>query len=190
MKREPFIYSIAVTTARLTLSLAVCVSLSSITHARDAIEIFSQYDSASDIDGGGEFSNFRFGINAGVPLYRGEEVNGTSSILTVAARYEYDAYDFDGVPALWGDVESYALSTLFRTPLSNLPFLKLTRPSRVDNWHWITAAQIGTSGESGADFSDSLRWSAVTIFNLEICRSLEFSYRRSSFRRIRCQRIT
>ena len=109
-----------------------------------------QFD--TDIDNGGSFSVNRLFIQGG-PTYTS---SGETSIL-LAFGYGLDDYDFSGDSGLgglrpWEDIHTFRLSIPLRWRVS-------------EKWTGFAAPTLRFTGESGADFSDSLTGGAFAGFS-------------------------
>ena len=97
----------------------------------------------ADIDDGGSFSVNRFSIQAG-PAYTTENFTG----IRLAAGYVFNEYDFSGTSGFggrmpWDDVHTMGLSVPIRWEMSQ-------------KWTGFISPSVRSSGEKGADFSDTL----------------------------------
>jgi hypothetical protein len=103
------------------------------------------YQFDTDLDNGAEFSATRFNIEAG----SGYSWTRRNS-LSVAVSYSYDDYSFSsGSPAQpnsinpWEDIHTLSLSLPLRWGVS-------------DRWSSFAVPSVRSTGESGADFSDTI----------------------------------
>ena len=118
-----------------------------------------QFD--TDIDNGGSFSVNRLFIQGG-PTYTTE--GGTS--LSLALGYGLDEYDFSGDSGFgsrqpWEDIHTLRLSIPLRWQVS-------------EKWSGFASPTLRFSGESGADFSDSITGGAFVGFSYRYSDRLSF----------------
>jgi hypothetical protein len=118
-----------------------------------------QFD--TDIDNGGSFSVNRLFIQGG-PNYTTK--GGTS--LSLALGYGLDEYDFSGDSGFgswqpWEDIHTLRLSIPLRWQVS-------------EKWSGFAAPTLRFSGESGADFSDSITGGAFVGFSYRFSERLSF----------------
>ncbi len=97
----------------------------------------------ADIDDGGSFSVNRFSIQAG-PAYTTENFTG----IRLSVGYGFDEYDFSGTSGFGG-----------RKPWDDIHTMRLSIPIRwrmSQKWTGFISPSVRSSGEKGADFSDTL----------------------------------
>lgn len=96
-----------------------------------------QFD--TDIDGGGSFSVNRANVRAGI-----NRVFDRDRMIGLSLGYGYNGYDFTGLARdPWSDVHTLTLGIPVRWSIN-------------DQWSFFGLPVLRSSGESGADFSDSL----------------------------------
>ncbi|NNC87013.1 MAG: hypothetical protein HKN82_00980 [Akkermansiaceae bacterium] len=112
------------------------------------------HDFQSDVDGGGEVSSDFFYLRGGVPLYRDE-----GSIIAFSAGYSFNSYDFGGGAAgsfaglaPWSEVHTYRLGLPIIWDISG------------SDWIFFGLPTIRSTGESGADFGDTITGGVITGF--------------------------
>ena len=108
------------------------------------------YDIGTDVDGGGKVSSQFFHLSGGVPLYKSDDV-----FVALTAAYHLNSYDFSGGPAEsfvgldpWGDIHTARLGGFISWKIS-------------EKWNFFGIPSIRSSGESGANFSDTLSGGAL-----------------------------
>lgn len=115
----------------------------------------------TDIDDGGEFNLTRYSVGAQIE-------NSISNRLStsIGANYSYTEYDFSGNGSFtgldpWDDVNNAGLNLGLRYSISQ-------------KWGLFTSHFINFSGESGADFKDSLSVGGIAGFSYSPNRNFYF----------------
>jgi hypothetical protein len=136
---------------KLTLSSAILASTLTVSQAMDIAPLQTGYlyDFAADVDGGGDISKHFFHLSGGVPLYN----NDDDLFVALTASYHLHSYDFSGNGTFtgldpWDDVHTGNLGA----------FIKW---SFADNWEFFGIPYVRTTGESGADFGDTITGGAL-----------------------------
>ncbi|MFC5049825.1 hypothetical protein ACFPK9_04265 [Rubritalea spongiae] len=134
-------------TLSCTLGLTLCSAASALEIA--PLQTGYIYDLPADVDAGGEISKHFFHASGGAPLYS----NNDDLFLALTASYQLHSYDFSGSGSFtglnpWNDVHIGNLGAFIRWGFA-------------DNWELFALPSIRTSGESGANFSDTLTGSAL-----------------------------
>jgi len=108
------------------------------------------YNFGANVDGGGDVSNQFFHISGGVPLHKSDDV-----FIALTAAYQLHSYSFSGGPAgsfvgldPWDDIHTANLGAFISWKFA-------------DNWEFFGIPSIRTSGESGANFGDTLTGGAL-----------------------------
>lgn len=107
------------------------------------------YDVPTDVDGGGDISKHFFHISGGTPLYSNED----NVFVALTASYQLHSYDFSGSGSFtglkpWDDIHTGNLGAFIRWGFT-------------DNWELFAIPSVRTTGESGANFSDTLTGSVL-----------------------------
>lgn len=103
------------------------------------------YQFDTDIDGGGSYDSSRFNIQAG-QTYSWDRRTSVS----LAFDYSYDGYSFSN---------GFGAGFAARDPWDNINTFSLSVPMRMgisDTWSGFLIPSVRSSGESGADFDDTL----------------------------------
>lgn len=113
----------------------------------------------TDMDDGGEFSFYRFGIEASV----GKDITDKTNI-SFGIDYSYNSFDFSGNSGFtgldpWKDINRMGLDARIRYSLN-------------PKWTFIASPDITFSGESGAEFDDSLKYSGLAGFTYQVNKDL------------------
>ena len=113
--------------------------------------VITQFD--TDLDEGGSFDSTRFNIEAG----QGYSWSRTDAV-SLALSYSYDGYTFsadgDGFAARepWSDIHTISLSAPLRYGINN-------------EWSTFLIPSITSTGESGADFGETVTGGALAGFS-------------------------
>ncbi|MFO0858257.1 MAG: hypothetical protein U0640_12985 [Phycisphaerales bacterium] len=132
-----------------------------------SLRLYGTHTFSSDLDTAGDFSLTRAGAAASVEVPWGER---GSFDFSLGARL--DSYDF-GAGALtngltlpptappdpWGDIRTYEGSLSYRTQID-------------DHWGYGVGGFVSSSGEGGADFSDTLEYGGFASVTYASSRSL------------------
>ncbi|MEM7145657.1 MAG: DUF6268 family outer membrane beta-barrel protein [Verrucomicrobiota bacterium] len=139
MNRSPII--------TLSLSLALTLAATAILNAQEQSPFKTGYlyDFKSDIDDGGKVSRHFFHATGGLPV-----VNTDDLFAAIGASYRLNSYNFqDGTPGSlaaldpWHNVHSIHLGAFIDWTLN-------------DEWKLFALPNIRSTGESGANFSDTI----------------------------------
>ena len=108
------------------------------------------YDFGGNVDGGGDVSSQLFHISGGLPLYKNDDL-----FVALAASYQLHSYEFNGGPAgsfaglkPWDDVHTGNLGAFIGWKIT-------------DKWNLFALPSVRSTGESGANFSDTLTGGAL-----------------------------
>ncbi len=134
-----------------------------------SLRVYGTHTFTSDLDTAGEFSLTRVGAAASVEVPWGER---GSFDFSLGARL--DSYDFgegaltNGLtlpptapPDPWEDIRTYEASLSYRTQID-------------DHWGYGVGGFVSSSGEGGADFSDTLEYGGFATVTYASSRSLVY----------------
>lgn len=120
------------------------------------------YDIGTNVDGGGEVSSHFFHLSGGVPLYN----NDDDVFIALTAAYHLNSYNFSDGPAgsfvglnPWDDIHTARLGAFIRWNIS-------------DKWQFFGIPTLRSTGESGANFGDSLSGGALLGASYKVSDSL------------------
>lgn len=113
------------------------------------------YQFDTDIDGGGSYDAARFTVQLGSG-YSWDEKNNIS----LSIGYSYDGYDFSGAGGLgslnpWEDIHTVSLGVPIRKGMG-------------DNWTAFVLPSVRSTGESGAEFDDTLTGGVLGGFSYRV----------------------
>lgn len=113
----------------------------------------------TDMDDGGEFSFYRFGIKGSV----GKDITNNSN-LSLDLEYAFNSFNFSGDTGFagldpWEDINNVSLGMMLRHSLNS-------------KWTLVASPSISFSGESGSEFSDGLKYSGLAGFTYQVNRNL------------------
>ncbi len=126
---------------------------------RFALHATAIHQSGADLDGGGDFdvSRYWFRLNAIRRIH-------PSLTLGLSVNYDYDDYDFNGLPRFAG-----------MAPWDDTHRLGFSLPARITlapNWYLMVAPSLEFSAESGADWQDGLLYGGVVSLSYSFGRHL------------------
>ena len=108
------------------------------------------YDFETSVDGGGDVSKNFFHISGGIPLYKNDDL-----FIALTGSYQLDSYNFSGGDAgsfvglnPWDDIHNGSIGAFINWKFS-------------DKWELFALPSVRTSGESGADFNDTITAGAL-----------------------------
>lgn len=119
------------------------------------------YQFDTDLDNGGSYTSGRYNIQLGQNYAWSRRDTATVSVSYTLDNYDFSDGNTDGIAfnSPWENIHTFSISTPFRKGIG-------------DNWTAFLIPSIRSTGESGADFSETITGGGFTGFSYRFSDSL------------------